>query len=393
MTTPILTYSLRSEARNSDGYYATIARFADEWQADARAAVGDIVRRFQAFRRQMGWRERSEVECAFELLALGVLLREHGGEATASPEWIERALGWLVGVQGRRPRLEGAIKALRGWLGWVDLRRDGRLGRNGEVERLIAWLRANGERARAGRFVEWLAFFDEIGTVPARKAIYRCLALAEEFALDSLRWLGEYTAGVARFVESEAPRRRHRYDAEFVSRRRVEYHLGMLGTEVLSRAYRQRFRAAERKIVILPPCMRAPPESKCKAVETPFGARCQACTPTCRVHQITRLGEKRGFEVYMIPDDLSVFGRETGDSRLEVGGLNLEVGSLGVVGVSCALTNWSGGWEAEAMGVPAQGVLLDYVGCSYHWDDKGFATDVNLKRLEKAVCTDETDGN
>ena len=106
---------------------------------------------------------------------------------------------------------------------------------------------------------------------------------------------------------------------------------------------------------------------------TPFGAQCQHCTPTCRVHQITKLGEKRGFAVFIIPDELRVFGAGSG------------LGDTGVVGVSCALTNWSGGWEADDMGIPAQGVLLDYVGCNYHWDEKGIPTDTNLRKLEEVV--------
>jgi hypothetical protein len=32
--------------------------------------------------------------------------------------------------------------------------------------------------------------------------------------------------------------------------------------------------------------------------------------------------------------------------------------------------------------VPAQGLLLDYVGCSYHWDKQGIPTDTNLHALQ-----------
>ena len=148
--------------------------------------------------------------------------------------------------------------------------------------------------------------------------------------------LGRYTENVEGFLEKEAPNHRHRYDARLLSSSRLEYHLGMLGTEILNRAYRNRFLATRRKMVILPPCMCAPAK-ECKAVETPFGARCQACTPSCRVNQITKLGEKRGFSVTMIPDDVKVFGS------------GKDVGSIGLVGVSCALTNWNGGWDAGAL--------------------------------------------
>jgi hypothetical protein len=147
----------------------------------------------------------------------------------------------------------------------------------------------------------------------------------------------------------------------------------MLGSEILNRAYRQRFLASRKKVVIVPPCMRAKPEGECKALVTPFGAKCQACTPTCRVHQVTKLGEKTGFEVFIIPDELHVFGSGTANQ------------GLGLVGVSCVLTNWSGGWEADEMNIPAQGILLDYVGCKYHWDKKGFPTDTNLTKLQEVM--------
>jgi hypothetical protein len=35
------------------------------------------------------------------------------------------------------------------------------------------------------------------------------------------------------------------------------------------------------------------------------------------------------------------------------------------------------------LGIPAQGLLLDYSGCSYHWDKKGIPTDLNLDTILK----------
>ena len=60
-------------------------------------------------------------------------------------------------------------------------------------------------------------------------------------------------------------------------------------------------------------------------------------------------------------------------------------GKTGVVGVSCVLTNWTGGWDAERIGLPVQGVLLDHVGCKYHWDEDGFPTDINLHKLMEVL--------
>ncbi|MBI3362715.1 MAG: DUF116 domain-containing protein [Chloroflexi bacterium] len=372
----IITYSLRLNGRTSDEYYRAIEKFADEWTSGVTVAMGGLIAGFRAWRRKSGQPDRTDAECAFELLALGVLLREHGVEAARMPDWSERALGCLVIAQHQRPSSASLFKTLRGWIGWLARRGSAWRARSDDVEHLMAWLRANGESARADRLTQWQEYFAAIGARPARTMIARCLALAAEFAAASALALGQYTEGVNRFLAEAAPKHRFRYDAEFSSRSRIEYHLGLLGTEVLSRAYRARFRSARRKIVIVPPCLRAQPEEKCKATETYFGAKCQACTPTCRVHQITKLGEKRGFDVFMIPDELRVFKPGLG------------VGKVGVVGVSCALTNWSGGWEADTLGVAAQGVLLDYVGCKYHWDEKGIPTDTNLKKLEEVVMAE-----
>jgi hypothetical protein len=62
---------------------------------------------------------------------------------------------------------------------------------------------------------------------------------------------------------------------------------------------------------------------------------------------------------------------------------------MGVVGVSCPLTNVAGGWETRDLGVPAQGLLLDYCGCPYHWHlDKGIPTDINFEELLRIVGID-----
>jgi hypothetical protein len=88
---------------------------------------------------------------------------------------------------------------------------------------------------------------------------------------------------------------------------------------------------------------------------------------------LTKLGEKHGFTVLVMPHELDVFsGNGEGISG---------TASTGVVGVSCPLTNVMGGWELKDMGVPAQGVLLDYCGCPWHWHDEGIPTDINFNQL------------
>ena len=367
--TRIITYSLCMGMANSNQYYKEIANFAETWSVKVIRDVADPIAKFQEYRRLRGESDRSEAEYAFELLALGVLLREHGGEAAKLPGWSIFTLKKLVTAQGRWPRLGNLVKSLRGWVGWIARRPNGADIGAGAIDHMVVWLRANGEDGRSKRLTQWQNYVEAKGAHATQELISLCLILADDFANASQVVLGKYTEGVNHFLTEIAPRYQRRYDAGLVSRTRLEYHLGMLGTEILNRSYRQRFLSTPHKVVILPPCMRAQPDTICKAVSTSFGAKCQDCTPTCRVHQITKLGKKTGFAAFMIPEELRVFG--AGDKK----------DGFGVVGVSCALTNWGGGWDTEELGIPAQGVLLDYVGCKYHWDEQGIPTDTNIHQL------------
>jgi uncharacterized protein len=49
------------------------------------------------------------------------------------------------------------------------------------------------------------------------------------------------------------------------------------------------------------------------------------------------------------------------------------------------LTNIQGGWDVRDLGIPAQGLLLDYCGCSYHWHEEGIPTDIDIHRLLEVV--------
>jgi hypothetical protein len=83
----------------------------------------------------------------------------------------------------------------------------------------------------------------------------------------------------------------------------------------------------------------------------------------------------------MLPDDLSTLSSSPAKS--------ITGAQIGVVGVSCVLTNTSGGWETRAQNIPAQGLALDYCGCSYHWQKHGIPTDINLPHLLQIMSIDE----
>ena len=320
----IITYCLRDGDGTSDGYYQTIAAFAESLLARVQSRLGQTMADYQRTLDARG----DPRQRAFELLTLGVLWRLYSkGQYTLN-------------------ELANLVTALEV---------------TGKFTQEIAHLWA------------WHGYLSALSPWAASSVLAGAVACATEFQAEAGCVLGRYTPNVELFLSGEWSESEARDDRVLRGHKRVEYHLNMVGTEWLSRAFRPVFRAAPRKIVIAPPCMRAKSDDECKAQMNEASLQvCQNCTPDCRVNQLTRLGEKRGFQVCLIPDDLrSLAMQSVGNAQRPVG----------VVGISCALTNAPGGWDAQSIGVPAQGLLLDYCGCSYHWDDKGFPTDTNFNKL------------
>jgi hypothetical protein len=324
------------------------------------------------------------MEITFEMLVLGVLLNEHGAEALEFPEGPAWMLARLSETQDLIPLAEKPIKVMRGLLKGLaegeaeeddrpdDLLDDLQYSPAAElVHCLVTWLRAQGQSAQADRMSDWQDYLAQLSEKKARAILAACRAAGLAFAVESDAELGEYTQAVEGFVDRAQVKARWRYDSALVTRERVEYHLAMLGTEILSRAYREKFMATKRRIVIMPDCLRSNDGDQCQAERTSLGGKCQGCTPGCKVMAITRLGEKHGFEAYILPDDLRGIGL----------GSCSKLANTGVIGISCVLTNWDGGWQVNAAGVPAQGVLLDHPGCKSHWSQDGIPTDVNLDKV------------
>ncbi|MCD4687452.1 MAG: DUF116 domain-containing protein [Anaerolineae bacterium] len=385
----IITYSLRNQGRDSEQYYRDVAAFTDEVLRAAEDQLGPLVTAFQPYVRDTcDENPRSLPEYAFELLTLGVLWRVYANDALAMGHTSGRVLAALVQLRKRGGTVKKIVDRARGLLANMALMRSvSNNGRNGasppvptpdQLDHLLEWLAAAAEfNQEVKRLRVWAAFFATQHPDQTVAHLAAVMAFADWFAERSLTVLGPYTTHVEQFRRDKLQELRWRENRVFCGRARVEYHMNMIGTEIMNRAFRARFLAAERKVVFVPPCMKAKLNRGCEAIQTPVGERCMHCEPGCRVHQLTKLGEKHGFQVFMLPDELSVFSAKTAPSP--------EMQTLGVVGVSCVLTNVTGGWRTRELGVPAQGVLLDYVGCPFHWHKDGIPTDINFKQVLRVL--------
>jgi len=378
----VITYSLRNGQKKSDKYYRDIAFFSDEVLSEVEEQAGDLINAYMEYIQSAGIEElRAKEEYAFEFLTLGVLWRIYSATALGLDKIPQRLLAWLVHLRRTYSLIKPFVDIIRGVLAALLLYSTNRSKEESlpltmeNFNLTLDWLAAAGDfPEEVKRLHGWRDFLASQLEADAVRILNTSLELAAWFEETSLDRLGYYTINVESFLDTALPRYRWREDRVFVSRKRVEYHLNMVGTYILNAGMREEFLRAKKKLVLLPPCMRTKVDGGCKATGTPYGDKCAACAPSCRIHQATKLGEKYGFEVLMLPPELSVFS-----SKKETPSLN---DTVGIIGASCPLTNVTGAWQTRDMGVPAQGILLDYVGCTYHWDiHGGIPTDINFDQL------------
>lgn len=162
----------------------------------------------------------------------------------------------------------------------------------------------------------------------------------------------------------------------FCTRGRVEYHLNMVGAELMNRAYRERFLRTKKKKVLLPICMRLKGEASCQAVRTDEGWVCQGCAKNCQVNRISAMGRETGFTALLIPHASIAFDRRNAADM---------PGETGIIGVACLLNLISGGYRAKELGFEPQCVLLNYAGCVKHWHPEGIATSIDLNQLQQIL--------
>ena len=372
----IITYSLRAGERTSDRYYQVISKLCDEVLDQAWRLTAEVLLPFQEWQKDP---VRTNNEAILELLSLGVYWRVYIHTAVTSRKPVRRTMTWLVSLRKRSEFLKPGVDVLRGWMGlWLAPSQKSPTQpipiTQKNLVTLLDWLQASGDFSEeVKRLLGWRKFLATLSPHEFAVTIQKAIDLAGWFESHSREILGPYTRNVETFLSQVHPGYRWREDFIFTGRQPLEYHLSMLATEILNRGFRERFLEKDRKIVIVPPCMKAQSEEECLARTTPFGERCANCTPACRINQVTRLGEKVGFDVFIIPDELKVFSTDQKGSSI--------LHSVGVLGISCPLTNASGGWEMKDLAVPAQGLLLDYCGCKWHWHKQGIPTDINFRQL------------
>lgn len=142
----------------------------------------------------------------------------------------------------------------------------------------------------------------------------------------------------------------------------------LIDTYVGNVAERESFLKTNHRALLLPHCSRKFMDSRCKSDFDPETSsfRCNHCSEDCAINQATRIGEKRGYDVFVLPGGSCI------RKIMKNGGYD------GVVGVACCEEiKLAKEHFLRRNEIPYQAVPLIKNGCS--------GTKFNLKTLEDVM--------
>ena len=378
-----ITYSIKCGERNSEEYYKDIRAFADEVVSCSNNSLKPIVLEFIDYLKTYNLEEIREIdEYILELLSFGILWRTYAKRALKVKHAPFITLARMSEWRKKHQQVKPVIDFFRGifftlfLLPEVHHEKHPGIPKLEQIDHVCKWFEATGEfREQALRFVRWRAFWGTLYVEDLCKTFYIIEEFVNWFEIRSNEVLGKYSENVESFLHLSQKKYRWREDRISCTRSRIEYHLNMVGAELLNRAFRSEYNKTEIKVVLVPGCMRGRSPVECEAKRVKEGLICQGCLSHCHVNQLRVMGKKHDFDVYIIPhaSDLSLWGPTSNRP------------AYGVIASACVTTLVEGGWELKRYDVPAQCVLLDYCGCKKHWHHEGLITELNIRELKRIL--------
>ena len=378
----VITYYLKSGHSDSEEYYRDVRSFTRQVIEKAGPSLNPIINDYTNYIRTYNLEEvRARGEYILELLSFGVLWRIYARKALAVKYAPFISMSRMSEWRKKHQNIKPLIDIARGILLTLFLYPETKEGKPeiptlDQIDHVCKWFEATGEfREQALRFIRWRAYWGTISSEDLHKTFFQIEEFTDWFNEASENALGKYTMKVDSFLQSEIKKYRWREDRVSCTRSRIEYHLNMVGAELLNNAFIDEFREGEQKTVLVPGCMRGRTAQECEAVRVKEGLLCQGCLSKCHINQLRMMGKKNNFDVYIIPhaSDLSLWSPRDGRSK------------CGVVASACVTTLVEGGWELKRYDVPAQCVLLDYCGCKKHWHGEGIQTALNIREVKRKI--------
>ena len=376
-----ITYSTVNLKGNPNQFYIDVANATDKIVSIASSTFKEELDSYTHFIKKSKIESlRSYNEYLLELIMLGVLWRSNESNIRRSPMIVEKLLNKLYLIRKRNTSIKPNIDQVRGFLisnflyskAKHSLKHDLR-----SFRRFLVWLDASGEYAEESKRLKgWLMYANTLRRDAVVDLIVKTYQFSKFFEEVCSETLSSYTMNVNRFVERAKVTYKNREDYSLVTRKEIEYHLNMIGAEILNRELRADFENAKTKVVLLPTCMRSIHSDDCKAIDNGLEKKCIGCNPNCNAGKVTLKFKEQNIETYLIPhsSDFSKFLEKWKDKP-----------DTALVGVACVLNLLTGGYEMINLGIASQCVYLDHCGCRKHWDMRGVSTSINIEQLQKIV--------
>ena len=360
-----ITYNI-----NNPDYYGELSRFTDTVLASASQYLPSV-KPFIAF---VDENRRSDEEYQLELLMLGVYWHNYATYAMATSSRTTTLCNRLL-----KARNVSALKPLadtvRGILHTTLLMKESHHTSPNltlpHQNRLIQWLSASGDfKEEALRLQKWQHFLKTKSEMEAGRYLRGAERFADWFVSAAFDALGKYTANVRVFKKNARRIYALREDIILVNRMESDYHLIMVGAEIMNRQLKKRFSNTTERIVLLPACMR-PQHCECRGLSEGNEIACVCCNPKCEIGKI-RAQSKDRFKIRVIAhasnftDSLKKWQNQS---------------NVGLVASACVLHLFTGGYEMQKLNIPAQCVFLNHCGCKAHWHKRGIPTSVNSRQL------------
>ncbi|MBN1924455.1 MAG: DUF116 domain-containing protein [Prolixibacteraceae bacterium] len=330
-----------------------------------------------------GNQAKTEKEYLLEVLMLGTLWNKYQGRWRWYNSLVNPLFRQLIYL--RKTFLKRTADKIRGKLNSLLLDKPTKKEipfDHDNFYKLIVWLSSTGEYPFENQFFSrWLDFLYSGIKSNSYEFLAKAAAYGEWFEEYTQKYLGVYTDRVQPFLLTQPIKYKRREDLFFTGASQVEYHLNMVGGEILNKELRPAFLETKRKVLLLPTCMVS--NASCKAEAFNNGMVCQKCSSSCKVSEIASEMQKLGVETILF--------RHTSDFTKWLKPWKNQA-DTGLIGTGCVMNLLSGGYALKHLNIPAQCIYLDYSGCSRHWCKKSVPTNINISRLrgmldvDKGVC-------
>lgn len=374
-------YNLSNRKENPDLFYLQLEKIANQVVETGMQHFKNDIR---DFRNSEVSNKESDNELLLEILMIGTFWNTYQGKWRWNIEFISPLFGLLNSL--RTTFLKKGIDRTKGTLGSLLLNKPAKKNLHFDVDNyynLISWLSATGDfKMEVKMMKKWLHFF--YGGLKRKSFEFLCeaSAYAEWFETYSKKQLGSYTENVSNYIQLHSKMLRGREDQFFCTRSQVEYHLNMVGAQIMNDSLKEAFLQTEKQILLLPTCMAK--SSSCKATQTGNAIVCQHCTPDCNISRTSNEMSKVGIETVLIKhsSDFSKWLKPWANQT-----------HTGLIGTACVLNLLGGGYEMKQLGIPSQCVYLNYSGCKKHWNKIGVPTEINIDQVPRLLNKSNSDEN